>query len=79
MMYLDDLSEENVQIFIAIAKEDGFSEVDIENALSSDIQDLNDTFYHLNLYFDSETYEITAMDNETLTFKKLNFEEILKW
>lgn len=78
MLYLDDLAEENVQIFITIAKDDGFSEVDIENALSSDIQDLSDTFYHLNLYFDSETYEITAMDNETLTLKKLNFEEILK-
>ena len=76
MLYLEDLSEENVQEFIVIAKEDGFSEVDIENALSTPVQDLTDTFYYLNLYCDSETCEITAMDNETLTLKKIHLKEI---
>ena len=73
MLYLEDLSEESVQTFIVIAKTDGFSEVDIENALSSRIQDLTDTFFHLNLQFDSDTDEIMAMDNETLAVTHITF------
>lgn len=73
MLYLEDLSEESVQTFITIAKADGFSEVDIENALSSRLQDLTDTFFHLNLQFDSDTDEIMAMDNETLAVTHITF------
>lgn len=73
MLYLEDLSEESVQTFVYIAKEDGFSELDIENALSSKVQDLSDTFYHLNLSYDNETNEIMAMDNETLALTNIIF------
>lgn len=73
MLYLEDLSEESVQTFITIAKADGFSEVDIEYALSSRLQDLTDTFFHLNLQFDSDTDEIMAMDNETLAVTHIMF------
>lgn len=53
------------------AKSDGFSEVDIEGALATKVQKLDDTFDYLNLTFDEDTYKIMAMGNETLALTNI--------
>lgn len=71
MLFLNELPQESVDMFVEVAQAEGFSEVDIQDALESKIEDLEDTFFHLNLFYDSESEEITAMDNENLALKKM--------
>ena len=71
MLFLNELPQESVDMFVEVAKAEGFSEVDIQDALESKVEDLEDTFFHLNLFYDSESEEITAMDNENLVLKKM--------
>ena len=71
MLFLSELPQESVELFVDVAQAEGFSEVDIEDALDSKVQNLEDTFFHLNLYYDDETEEITAMDNENLGLKAM--------
>ncbi|HLQ98117.1 MAG TPA: hypothetical protein VK135_05450 [Candidatus Dormibacteraeota bacterium] len=71
MLFLSELPQESVDFFIDVAQVEGFSVVDIEDALDSKVQDLEDTFFHLNLYYDGESEEITAMDNGNLGLKAM--------
>lgn len=71
MLFLNELRQDIVDMFVEVAQAEGFSEVNIEDALESKVEDLEDTFFHLNLFYDSESEEITAMDNENLALKKM--------